>query len=125
MVIKGVGSSSSNAAYPDLILDVDEKDDQLQAKISSLWNACYAFGWALGPLLGGVLYDFMDFEGYASFIAILSGVCAIILFQQARFTNMGYNVKKQQALLRADNYCARTIASVSSNYSIKSHRSKR
>ena len=60
-----------------------------QAKISSLWNSCYAFGWTTGPLIGGVLYDFMEFDGYASFIAILSFAYAIILLQQATCTNLG------------------------------------
>ena len=58
MAIKGVGSAlSNNAVYPDLVIGFPSDDDGVQAKLSALWNAAYALGWALGPLAGGWLYD--------------------------------------------------------------------
>lgn len=57
MCLKGLGSAGTNAAYPDLVFGVAESDSELNALISGMWNAAYAFGWAAGPLLGGGLID--------------------------------------------------------------------
>ena len=57
--LKGIGSALSNVAiYPDLVIEVPD-DAMLQASISGLWNAAYAVGWALGPILGDVLMEGM------------------------------------------------------------------
>ena len=61
MLMKGVGSAlSTSAVYVDLGLGIGEHEDALQATMSSLWNAAYAFGWSLGPLLGGAIYSVAD-----------------------------------------------------------------
>ena len=58
MGLKGIGSALSNVAiYPDLVSDVPRDDELALAAITGLWNAAYALGWALGPLIGGYLYD--------------------------------------------------------------------
>ncbi len=60
MGLKGLGSAlSNNAVYPDLVIGFPSDDEATQATISALWNAAYALGWALGPLVGGWLYDFL------------------------------------------------------------------
>ena len=62
LVFKGIGSAlSNNAIYPDLVMGLPADDVMLMATISGLWNAAYAIGWAVGPLVGGGLYDlFLD-----------------------------------------------------------------
>ena len=61
MAIKGVGSAlSTSAVYLDLGLGIGEHEEALQSTMSSLWNAAYALGWSLGPLVGGALYSFVD-----------------------------------------------------------------
>lgn len=50
--------------------DVD--DIMLTATVSSVWNASYALGWALGPLMGGVL---VDMYGFSMFSTIITWVC--------------------------------------------------
>mmetsp|Transcript_17921 Transcript_17921/g.26837 ORF Transcript_17921/g.26837 Transcript_17921/m.26837 type:complete len:486 (+) Transcript_17921:22-1479(+) len=70
MFIKGIGSCGGNAVYPDLIVGIGENEEDKIARISGLWNATYAIGWALGPLLGGVLYDNLGFDGYATAVAL-------------------------------------------------------
>ena len=52
--------------YPDLVLGLDEDNEALQAQISGLWNASYAFGWAFGPLLGTFSLFFCGGEGRIS-----------------------------------------------------------
>ena len=80
MVLKGIGSSGNNAGYPDLILGVADDDEGMHSKISALWNAAYAIGWALGPLAGGLLYEWIGFRGYASVCALLAVAMAAVLF---------------------------------------------
>ena len=59
MALRSLGSSvSSNFVYPDLIFGIRPFDAPLQATIATLWNAAYALGWALGPFLGGALYQY-------------------------------------------------------------------
>lgn len=61
MAIKGLGSASSTSAvYLDLGLGIGESEEALQSTMSSLWNAAYALGWSLGPLVGGALYAATD-----------------------------------------------------------------
>lgn len=58
MGLKGVGSAlSNNAVYVDIVLLLPTSDKMLLATVSGLWNAAYSLGWALGPLVGGALYD--------------------------------------------------------------------
>jgi MFS family permease len=58
MGLKGVGSAlSNNAVYVDIVLLLPTDDKMLLATVSGLWNAAYSLGWALGPLLGGALYE--------------------------------------------------------------------
>ena len=57
MLLKGIGSAGNNAGYSDMVIGLPDDDSYLNATVASLWNAAYALGWALGPLLGGVLYD--------------------------------------------------------------------
>mmetsp|Transcript_1415 Transcript_1415/g.3011 ORF Transcript_1415/g.3011 Transcript_1415/m.3011 type:complete len:426 (-) Transcript_1415:663-1940(-) len=65
LVLKGIGSAlSNNAIYPDLVMGLPAEDEMLQATMSGLWNAAYAAGWGIGPLIGGLLYD--GFQEYAS-----------------------------------------------------------
>eukprot|EP00493_Phyllostaurus_siculus_P013703 UN13911 len=72
MLLKGIGSSGNSAGYPDLVCDVD-KDDRVQnATICGIWNGVYALGWAAGPLLGGLLYEYFHFQGYASSVGCAS-----------------------------------------------------
>ena len=51
MIIKGIGSAGNNSGYPDLVCD-NRDDAAYNATICGLWNASYAFGWAVGPVLG-------------------------------------------------------------------------
>ncbi|EOD30348.1 hypothetical protein EMIHUDRAFT_468414 [Emiliania huxleyi CCMP1516] len=61
MVLRAVGSAvSSNFVYPDLVQGIRQEDHQLQASISTLWNAAYAVGWAAGPYAGGAIYAAFD-----------------------------------------------------------------
>ena len=60
LVLKGIGSAGSNAAFPDLLvtLDPESVEDQLtQDAVASAWNGVYTFGWAVGPLVGGLMFD--------------------------------------------------------------------
>ena len=58
MGLKGVGSAlSNNAVYVDIVLLLPKTDKMLLATVSGLWNAAYSLGWALGPLVGGALYE--------------------------------------------------------------------
>lgn len=58
MGLKGVGSAlSAVAVYPDLVAHIPADDDLALATVSGLWNAAYSLGWALGPLVGGYLYE--------------------------------------------------------------------
>jgi MFS family permease len=58
MGLKGVGSAlSNNAVYVDIVLLLPTSDKMLLATVSGLWNAAYSLGWALGPLVGGALYE--------------------------------------------------------------------
>lgn len=123
MIIKGVGSSGNNAGYPDLVLGLDEDDEVLQARISGLWNAAYALGWAFGPVLGGVLYELLDFDGYASITAMISLVYAVILTISSLPTvDLGV---KQHPVEKLDEVDGKTLVSVSTVMSFHSHRSKR
>ena len=58
MVLKGIGSAGNTAAYPDLIADAGDTPEA-SAALSSLYNGGYAFGWAGGELLGGVIFSAM------------------------------------------------------------------
>ena len=40
-------------------------------------------GWALGPLLGGVIYDAVGFRAFATIIALTCLAFAIVLFGAA------------------------------------------
>ena len=80
MVLKGLGSAGNNAAYCDLIVGVSTDNPYLTASISSLWNGAYAIGWAFGPLLGGILYEFGP-RIYATAIYISAlACCAVLIF---------------------------------------------
>merc|ERR1712196_188624 len=58
MILKGVASAvSSIPAFPDLAIGLPEEAPLITASLSGLWNAAYALGWALGPVLGGVLVE--------------------------------------------------------------------
>ena len=60
LVLKGIGSAGSNAAFPDLLVSLDpasEGDELAQDAVASAWNAVYTFGWAVGPLVGGLMYE--------------------------------------------------------------------
>jgi hypothetical protein len=63
MIIKGVGSSGNNGGYPDLLIGIADDDSSIQATVAGIWNAAYAMGWALGPLMGGILVQNMEFSG--------------------------------------------------------------
>jgi DHA1 family inner membrane transport protein len=56
MVLKGIGSAGNTAAYPDLVADAPDTPEA-SAALSSLYNGGYAFGWAGGELLGGVVFS--------------------------------------------------------------------
>jgi len=69
MIIKGIGSAGNNSGYPDLVCD-NRDDAAYNATICGLWNASYAFGWAVGPVLGGGLYDLFGFAGFSTIMAL-------------------------------------------------------
>eukprot|EP00935_MAST-01C_sp_MAST-1C-sp1_P002146 g2146.t1 len=79
MILKGLGSSGNNAAYPDMVVGIPEEDELLQAAISGIWNAAYALGWAAGPLMGGVLEQKLKFDGFASITALVALVYGVVL----------------------------------------------
>ena len=79
LVLKGLGSATNNAAYPDMVIGIDEKDDVLSAIMSGAWNAAYSIGWAFGPLIGGWLYEVVEFDGFATIIAMVSFGYAVLL----------------------------------------------
>mmetsp|Transcript_18818 Transcript_18818/g.26222 ORF Transcript_18818/g.26222 Transcript_18818/m.26222 type:complete len:526 (-) Transcript_18818:100-1677(-) len=83
MVLKGIGSAGANAAYPDLIIGVRDKDTKTHATISGIWNATYAIGWALGPLYGGALYETLGFKGYATLNAVIALTASVLMFVSA------------------------------------------
>jgi MFS family permease len=79
LILKGLGSATNNAAYPDMVIGIDENDDVLSAIMSGAWNAAYSIGWAFGPLLGGALYEAVQFDGFATIISAVSLLYALIL----------------------------------------------
>ena len=79
LVLKGLGSATNNAAYPDMMIGIDENDDVLNAALSGIWNAAYSIGWAFGPLLGGFLYEWLAFDGFATVVAAGSLCYALVL----------------------------------------------
>ena len=80
LVIKGLGSSANNAAYPDMVIGIPDDDEELQAVMSGLWNAAYSIGWAAGPFVGGAMYDVLEFDGFATIVAAVSAGYALCLF---------------------------------------------
>ena len=60
-------------------MGIPDDDDVLQAIMSGLWNAAYSIGWALGPLLGGGLYELLGFDGFSTVVAAVSLGYALIL----------------------------------------------
>jgi len=122
MIIKGLGSSGNNAGYPDLIIGLSENDEMLQARVSGLWNASYAFGWALGPFMGGILYDALEFDGFASIISIISLVYACVLIIASQVSDLGVKDHTPEEL---DKYEGKSISTVHTNVSRSTHRSKR
>merc|ERR1719461_2453911 len=79
MAMKGIGGAGNNCGYPDLVCDVDANDSLVNATICGLWNAVYALGWAVGPVLGGGLYELFEFQGYAFGVGSLSLLYAMVL----------------------------------------------
>jgi len=122
MVIKGIGSSGNNAGYPDLIIGLSEDDEMLQARVSGLWNASYAFGWALGPFLGGILLDALDFDGFATIVSILSLSYCLVLLIASSVSNLGV---QDHSPADFDKYEGKSISTVHTNVSRSTHRSKR
>jgi len=80
MILKGIGSSGANAAYPDLVIGVDDRDEKLHARLSGIWNATYAIGWALGPLFGGAVYQALGFRGFTTLCAGIATANVVMLF---------------------------------------------
>jgi len=97
MLLKGVGSTGNNAAYPDLIIGVSDDDVKMHETISGIWNATYAIGWALGPLFGGALYQAIGFAGYATVNAVLAGSSSALLFTSAVPTISRYLNEKNRS----------------------------
>mgnify|MGYP003684870081 CR=1 FL=1 len=61
MLLRAAGSAvSSNFVYPDLVFGIPSDEVNLHATISTLWNAAYAVGWAIGPYAGGLLYSLFN-----------------------------------------------------------------
>ena len=79
MLLKGLGSSGNNAGFPDLVVGIDPDDEMLRATIAGWWNAVYAVGWALGPLLGGALYGRWGFATFATTVSLLCLGFAVLL----------------------------------------------
>lgn len=79
LIIKGLGSSTNNAAYPDMVIGISDNDAGLQAIMSGLWNAAYSIGWAAGPFVGGALYDMYEFDGFATIVTGVSAGYALCL----------------------------------------------
>ncbi|KAJ9437010.1 hypothetical protein DIPPA_07020 [Diplonema papillatum] len=79
MLMKGVGSAGNNAGYPDLVLDIPMDNKPMQARIDGMWNAAYAMGWALGPALGGGLYEAAGFGGMATVLGLFCGGYTVLL----------------------------------------------
>ena len=71
-------TSGCGAAYADLMLDISVDESTKSAMAISVYNGSYALGWALGPVLGGILLDISDgsdeqrFASFATVIALLS-----------------------------------------------------
>jgi len=92
MCLKGIGSAVSvNPVYPDLVIGLPEDDKILTATISGLWNSAYAIGWALGPLIGGGLYQALAFNGFATLAAIVSLLYACVMLTAAMLGVRGGN----------------------------------
>ena len=92
---------SGSRRYTDMAIGVPQQHEQLQAALAGLWNAAYAIvslpafatpppksesltrppsqGWALGPILGGMLMDADGFAGFATIMAIASATYSIVL----------------------------------------------
>eukprot|EP01064_Diplonema_japonicum_P022351 TRINITY_DN3205_c0_g3_i1.p1 TRINITY_DN3205_c0_g3~~TRINITY_DN3205_c0_g3_i1.p1 ORF type:complete len:576 (+),score=67.35 TRINITY_DN3205_c0_g3_i1:48-1730(+) len=97
MVIKGVGSAGNNAGYPDLVLDIGDNASR-QATIDGMWNAAYALGWALGPILGTGLKAALSFKAMATILGYLSIGYAILLTVSSftRWGSGGYRARKPE-----------------------------
>lgn len=81
LMIKGVGSAANNASFPDIIYNTDKDNEMLQATLSGLWNAAFALGWAIGPLVGGGLtpYDGASWGSFSSIVMLSSFVAGTIV----------------------------------------------
>lgn len=77
----------------------------LLATISGLWNAAYAFGWAVGPVVGGVLYQIFDFDGFASIVCFTCAVYTLVMIAVA-LTFTQASACRQDAAKSADRSCA-------------------
>ena len=64
-------------------IGIDADDEALHATIAGWWNAAYAMGWALGPLLGGAMYDAVGFRAFATIVALTCLAFATVLFGAA------------------------------------------
>ena len=60
-------------------MGIHPDDDVLRATIAGWWNAVYAVGWALGPLMGGVLYGQWGFATFATSVSLLCLGFAVLL----------------------------------------------
>lgn len=74
MLLRAAGSAvSCNFVYPDLVFGIPPDDSRLHATISTLWNAAYAIGWAVGPYAGGLLYAAFSRESLCTILQ--KGAC--------------------------------------------------
>eukprot|EP00040_Diaphanoeca_grandis_P008660 m.45990 g.45990 ORF g.45990 m.45990 type:complete len:615 (-) comp20112_c0_seq1:181-2025(-) len=84
MLLKGIGSSGNCAAYTDLVIGIPADAEEHQATLSGMWNAAYAIGWALGPFIGGWLYEAWGsedggFSRFATAASMTALVCGILM----------------------------------------------
>lgn len=83
LIIRGLGSAGNNASFPDIVFGTNKDDEVLQANLSGLYNGAFAVGWAVGPVLGGLLTpnhaaSFSSYSGIMAVTSFVSGVLVIV-----------------------------------------------
>ena len=81
-IIGGVGAS---AVWPlAMALIIDQASREKRGRAMGLYNAVFYSGLAVGPLIGGVLYDQFGLEAPFNFWAILGFASVIIVFVRVK-----------------------------------------
>ena len=65
----------------EIIEGIDERlDEELNDKASGIYATFYSIGMILAPLIGGPLYDSIDYRGTCDFLAVSCAIYAVFYF---------------------------------------------